>query len=83
MGAPARQTMGLCQRRDFEITKLPSVVQREDFIVWRDQLEELLEQTPGWSGVGLVLERSESATLKRRLQRSEVQMNRQEISTRC
>ena len=40
--APARQSMGLCHRRDFEITKLPSTVQREDFIVWRDQLEELL-----------------------------------------
>ena len=43
--------MGLCHRRDFEIPKLTPIVQREDFIVWRDQFEELLEQTLGWSGV--------------------------------
>ena len=60
--------MGLCHRRDFEITKLPSTVQRGDFIVWRDQLEELLEQTPGWIGFGQVLarifERNVEATIE-------------------
>ena len=47
---------------------MPLTVQREDFIVWRDQLEELLEQTPGWSGVGQALakvrERNVEATLE-------------------
>ena len=42
---------GLCNARDLEVTRLPEKMSREEFILWRDQLEELLEQSPGWKGI--------------------------------
>ena len=48
---------GLCHHRDLEIWKLPEDVTREQFILWRDQLDELLELSPGWRGSTEVLEK--------------------------
>ena len=48
---------GLCHHRDLEIWKLPEDVTREQFILWRAQLDELLELFPGWRGSTEVLEK--------------------------
>ena len=42
---------GLCNHRDLEIAKLSDQLNKEQFILWREQLEELLEQSPGWRGI--------------------------------
>jgi len=54
-GANAR-SQRLCHHSDLA-AKLPEDVRRDQFILWRDQLDELLNHSAGLRGVDRVLER--------------------------
>ena len=55
---------GLCNWRDLEVKELATEVKREDFLLWRDKLGELLERSPGWSGVTPILEALKKSRLE-------------------
>ena len=55
-GDRRNQIRGLIHHSELKVEKLPEEVKRDQFILWRDQLEESLEQTPGFSGATAVFE---------------------------
>ena len=44
-----KKKLGLHNVKDLEMRKLQGTINREQLILWRDGLHELLENTPGWS----------------------------------
>ena len=50
------QIRGLIHHSELKVERLAEEIKRDQFILWRDQLEESLEQTPGFSGATDVLE---------------------------
>ena len=48
---------GLCHRTDIRVEKLPAEVTREEFILWRDSLDDYLEAMPGWQKSTKLLEK--------------------------
>ena len=44
-----RKKLGLCNAKDLEVSRLPETVNREQFILWCDGLDECLENCPGWT----------------------------------
>ena len=47
----------LCHHSDLTVSKLPEDMRRDQFILWRDQLDELLNQSAGLRGVAKILEK--------------------------
>ena len=52
----------LCIRKDYEIQNMQDKMSCEDFVLWREKLEEALEFTPQWTGVTDVLEKVRKAS---------------------
>ena len=59
-----RKKLGVCSAKDLEVNMLSETVNREQFILWPDGLDEYLENSPGWKKATQVLEKVRSWPLE-------------------